>query len=258
MRPLEPGLCSVTFRSMEPQKLIGLAAENGLSAIEWGGDIHVPPGDLVKARAVGAQTADAGLRVSSYGSYLFAPDFEFADVDAVLDAAEALNTRHIRVWAGSRKRPSADYLMNEREVATTALAKISESAAKRGMTIGLEYHPNSLTDNLASSLQLATDLPFDNLFFYWQPAPGLPLEEALKEIAALGSRVCHLHVFAWLADASRLALREHENYWRACIDAMPQSTWQSAAYAMLEFVKGDDIAQFEQDVATLKAILGRS
>ena len=72
MRMLQPGLCSVTFRSLTPQAVIDLAAANGIKAIEWGGDVHVPPGDLENARQVAARTAETGLSVSSYGSYISA------------------------------------------------------------------------------------------------------------------------------------------------------------------------------------------
>lgn len=258
MRIFEPGLCSVTFRSMPTQAVIELAAANGIKAIEWGGDIHVPPGDLDNARDVAARTAKAGLTVSSYGSYIFAPDFAPEDVTATLETAKALGTGHIRIWPGSRKRPSADYSPAERLAATQALATLARRADDYGMTIGLEYHPNSLTDTLPSSLQLLQDLPVPNLFFYWQPAPGLPLDDALAEISALGSRICHLHVFAWLKDASRLPLRERAHYWQACIDALPESGWTKASYAMLEFVRADDVSQFSEDAAALREILAGS
>ena len=258
MRFFEPGLCSVTFRSLSPQAVINLAAANGIKAIEWGADIHVPPGDLENARDVAARTAEAGLSVSSYGSYIFAPDSTPEDVAAVLETAKALGAGHIRIWPGSRKRPSADYSPGERRAAAEALTTIARRAHDDGITIGLEYHPNSLTDTLPSALQLMQDLPMPNLFFYWQPAPGLPLEDALTEISALGPRICHLHVFAWLADASRLPLVERADYWRACIAALPESGWTKTAYAMLEFVKGDDVGQFVEDAVILGEIFDKS
>ena len=258
MRFFEPGLCSVTFRSLSPQAVIDLAAANGIRSIEWGADIHVPPGDLENARDVAARTAEAGLSVSSYGSYIFAPDSTPEDVAAVLETAKALGAGHIRIWPGSRKRPSADYSPGERRAAAEALATIARWAHDDRITIGLEYHPNSLTDTLPSALQLMQDLPMPNLFFYWQPAPGLPLEDALAEISALGPRICHLHVFAWLADTSRLPLHEHVDYWRACVDALPEGAWKKPAFAMLEFVKGDDVGQFAEDAAVLSDILYRT
>ena len=47
MRPT--GLLSVTFRHLPFERIIELAAEAGLDGIEWGGDVHVPPGDLKQA-----------------------------------------------------------------------------------------------------------------------------------------------------------------------------------------------------------------
>ncbi|MGG2479181.1 sugar phosphate isomerase/epimerase family protein, partial [Rhizobium sp. BR5] len=40
----------------------------------------------------------AGLTISSYGSYIFAPDFTPEDVTSVLETAKALGTGHIRIW----------------------------------------------------------------------------------------------------------------------------------------------------------------
>src|SRR4051812_32305936 len=67
--PFRTGLCSVTLRRLAVPEVLAAAAAAGLECIEWGGDIHVPPGDSALARQVGAATADAGLQVASYGSY---------------------------------------------------------------------------------------------------------------------------------------------------------------------------------------------
>ena len=66
---LKSGLVSVSFRSLPPEEIVRLAAGCGLGAIEWGGDVHVPPGDIANAARVGEMTRAAGLAVSSYGSY---------------------------------------------------------------------------------------------------------------------------------------------------------------------------------------------
>lgn len=105
MRMFEPGLCSVTFRSLSVQAVIDLAAANGIRAIEWGADIHVPSGDLANARDVAARTAKAGLVVSSYGSYIFAPDFSPEDMTAVLETAKALGSRPYPHLAGPAQTP---------------------------------------------------------------------------------------------------------------------------------------------------------
>ena len=53
------GLLSVTFRSLPYQRIIELAVKAGLDGIEWGGDEHVPPGNLKLAQEIG-QAYDAG------------------------------------------------------------------------------------------------------------------------------------------------------------------------------------------------------
>ena len=44
------GLTSVTFRKLDPLQVIQLTKSAGLQSIEWGGDIHVPAGDLDNAK----------------------------------------------------------------------------------------------------------------------------------------------------------------------------------------------------------------
>jgi 3-dehydroshikimate dehydratase len=53
MSQLIPGLVSVTLRSLPPQEIIALAVKAGMKAIEWGGDVHVPPGDVAAASEIG-------------------------------------------------------------------------------------------------------------------------------------------------------------------------------------------------------------
>ena len=66
---IKTGLVSVTFRKLSPEEIIKLVSQSGLDGIEWGGDIHVPHGDVKKARDIAQITKDEGLIVASYGSY---------------------------------------------------------------------------------------------------------------------------------------------------------------------------------------------
>src|SRR5215211_4654031 len=103
---LTSGLVSITFRQLAPREIVELAAAAGLRGIEWGGDIHVPAGDLQAARRVRQLTADAGLQVLAYGSYFrFQPGTAF---EPVLETALALGAPLIRVWAGNQASAEAD------------------------------------------------------------------------------------------------------------------------------------------------------
>ena len=66
---IQGGLVSASFRALAPGEIVDLVAQAGLAGIEWGGDVHVPHGDVACAREVYRRTVDAGLTVCSYGSY---------------------------------------------------------------------------------------------------------------------------------------------------------------------------------------------
>ncbi|MCL2298765.1 MAG: sugar phosphate isomerase/epimerase, partial [Firmicutes bacterium] len=94
------GLTSVTFRKLGWRAVIQIARACGFDGIEWGGDIHVPPGEVALAREVHLATVEAGLSVLSYGSYYRLGGEE--PFRPVLDAALALQADTIRVWAGAK------------------------------------------------------------------------------------------------------------------------------------------------------------
>src|SRR4051794_38844460 len=62
-------LVSVAFRHLSPKDVVALVRQAELNSIEWGGDVHVPPGELGVADEVARLMHDAGLIVASYGSY---------------------------------------------------------------------------------------------------------------------------------------------------------------------------------------------
>src|SRR3954469_7051647 len=104
MNQLRTGLVSVTFRPLSPQHVVELVRQAKLDAIEWGGDIHVPHGDVAAAREVWTMTLDAGLAVAAYGSYYRAGVSETDGLPfaRVLETAVQLAAPTIRVWAGSK------------------------------------------------------------------------------------------------------------------------------------------------------------
>ena len=252
----EPGLVSVTFRQLGYEALIDLAAEAGLAAIEWGADVHVPPGDEAQALCVAEATRAAGLAVSSYGSYLRMPTATEAEVAAAMDAAAALGAPMVRIWPGAHNRPSASYSVEERVAVASAIDSAAAIANARGLALGLEYHPGTLTDELASSAALVEAVAAPNVYLYWQPSPGIAEAAADAEIAALGPHIAHLHVFEWDADKTRYPLADGFARWKRWIDAIPQGRWMGPRYAMLEFVAGNDPQNLLTDARTLRRLIG--
>lgn len=243
---LKTSLTSITFRHKSPDAIIRLAARAQLDAIEWGGDIHLPPGDLNAAQRIRQTMRAYGLAVSAYGSYYRADD---ADFSAVLATAQALGCRLIRVWAG--RKPSAATAPAERTVLVSRLRRAVETAAAVGCTVATEYHADTLTDTLASTRALLDAVP--GLRTFWQPPVGLPETENRRALDALAANVESLHVYCRDATGRRLPLAEGRDAWRGYL--AQASAWSGIHAATLEFVQGDSEAQFLQDAAVLRTLL---
>lgn len=254
---IHSGLVSISFRKMSPAGIVAMTAAGGLEGIEWGGDVHVPHGDLPTARAVRAMTEDAGLRVPSYGSYYRAgepavdanPDFQ-----AVLESAVALGAPVIRVWCGKRGSAGADEAY--RATVTADLDRIGEMARRAGIAIGCEFHGGTLTDTNASAMALFRGLHSANVHPYWQPPGGQSMDYCRDGLTALLPRLLHVHVFHWTEVAGKRERRPLAEgsapwaEWLRLVAGTGRDHW-----ALLEFVRDDSPAQFAEDAKTLRTWL---
>ncbi|MDF7797981.1 TIM barrel protein [Pontiellaceae bacterium B1224] len=260
---MKSGICSITLRQQQPDEIIALAVQAGLHAIEWGGDVHVPPGDLKTASNVRNMTSDAGLEICSYGSYwkTVEADGNPAPFDPVLESAIALGTDTIRVWAGTKGSDAAR--ADERECVITCLRKALDAAQKQGIRLALEFHAGTLSDSNAATLDLLQELNHPNLYTYWQPIYWInDLQYRLDGLKQLADCVLNLHVFHWLFDpgagswgkaTDRRPLAEGSNDWKTYFRVPLNPSLDHVA--LMEFVRNDDPEQVLSDAAVLKQLL---
>ncbi len=253
---IAPGLCSITFRTLSSEEVIDLACRAGAEGIEWGADLHAPPGGGPGIAALGACTRDAGLVVVSYGSYLgMAPAGPDDDaVEAVLDSAEALGAPMVRIWAefGVTLTSPAD----ERRRVMDRTAALADRIVDRGMVPTLEFHPGTLTETARSANELLDAVAQPALRTHWQPDPALAPGTALDELTQVASRLAHLHVFAWGPGGieDRRPLADGAPLWATALgladrDGAPAP---GGRYALCEYVRNDDPEQFVTDVRVLR------
>ena len=243
------GLVSVTYRKLSPSDIIARAARAGLDCIEWGSDIHVPQTDLDNARRVGDMTREAGLTVSSYGSYyrLGAGQVFYS----YLEAALALGAPVIRIWAGTRGSDQTDHATR---AAWAAEAKeVCRMAAERGITIAFEYHHGTLTDTADSAVALMKAIDEPNCRLYWQPEFAKSHELLLSDLDKVAPWVDLCHVFQWNPDHSRRLLADGVAVWREFLAHVPG--WEEKPL-LLEFVPGDDPDLLEGEARSLQKITG--
>ncbi|MFC7787350.1 sugar phosphate isomerase/epimerase family protein [Microbacterium sp. MAHUQ-60] len=247
---MRPGLCSVTFRQLTPAQIVARAADARLEVIEWGGDVHVPPGDPEHAAQVARATTDAGLSVCSYGSYFRAGADEA--LTPILDSAQALGTDRVRIWAG--RVDSADATPQQYAQVVGRLRDAADEASERGIGLALEYHRGTVADTPDATLRLLADVASPVLSTYWQPSVGAEDASALADYDALAAQTSAVHVFSWWPRTERLRLRERAEMWKALFAAASAAS-HPPRDALLEFVPGDDPDLLTAEAATLRGWL---
>ncbi len=251
---IRPGLCSVTFRELDVESVVGHAAKAGLECIEWAGDAHVPPGDLDAATHARTVTERAGLAVASYGSYLsFVGEDEAvrAEGHAVIASARALDVQRVRVWA--TRTGSAETSPGERARAVGRMQEFADLAAQHEIEVGLEFHGRTLTDEIDSTLRLLDEIDRPNVRTYWQPHQGMEVEEALTTLRAALPRTTTIHVFSWWPRSERLPLSERSDLWEAVFAILAANGTDRDA--LLEFVPGDDPDVLRRETDTLRTLI---
>lgn len=243
---LKSGLVSITFRNKTVCEICKLCQMANLSAVEWGGDVHVPPKGN-KAKETLAASRDHGLEVSSYGSY-----FRLGDgLDAFLynlEEAVSLTAPVMRIWAG--RKGSREYSGEERKILTDELMMVSEKAYEAGIQTALEYHPNTLTDERQSVMRLMkeTEGAAYSPKFYWQPRWDWDQQETLLAISDLGDRLSHAHVFSWEHRKGEILRKPISEGETLLIQAL---AIKKEGYALIEFVKDDLDEMLLKDAQTL-------
>ncbi len=248
------GLTSITFRKLEPQAIIDLVKQAGFDGIEWGGNGHVPPGDIEKARTVRAQTEAAGLTVCSYGSY-YQADQSGGDFTDTLEAAKALGAPVIRVWAGNKG--SAEVGPEYRLEVAETLKQAVTAAKAAGITVALEYHGDTLTDTQASAHQLLQEVGLPELKLYWQPRTKGTFAGDIPELKAALPVMAHVHCFHWGPGGweDRKPLADGVQAWSEYLKIIRQA--EGDRYIIFEFVKDDSTEQFLEDAKVLRTLLER-
>ena len=250
---IAPGLCSITFRSLSSEDVIALAARARVQGIEWGADVHAPPGGGPAMAALGARTRDAGLAVVSYGSYLGMAPSNDEQIDAVLDTADALGSPMVRIWTELGVTPASPAA--DRRRVSEHTAELAERVVTRGLLPTLEFHPGTLTETAASANELLEAIGPTALRTHWQPDPSLTPTTALGELSAVAPHLAHLHVFAWGAVGieDRWPLADGAALWTRALQLADRegAAVPDGRYALCEYVRGDDPEQFVADVRVL-------
>ncbi len=253
MNRILPGLVSITFRQLAAREVVAAASAAGLAGIEWGGDVHVPHGDLKLAAEVRRITEDAGLVIPSYGSYYRAgvSEQDGLSFSSVLDSAIHLGAPLVRVWAGRRGSGDAD--AEYRSAVRDDCRRISDMAAEAGIAVASEYHGGTLTDTDASAVEFLAEVEHSNFKTYWQPRNGVTPGEGSESLQRVLPMLAHIHVFQWTAGGERLPLAQGADHWSRYLEVAASAAGER--FALLEFVQDNDPAILSAEANSLKELI---
>ncbi len=249
---MRKGLVSISFRRHTPAEVVKAAAAARLECVEWGGDVHVPHGDLSAAGEVARITEDRGLAVSAYGSYLRLGEPGQPEHRQVVDTALALGAPIIRVWAGKRASKDAGDQYQNGVVEETL--RLAETAAAEGVTIAFEYHGNTLTDTRASATLLFEKTAHPAVKTLWQPPQGADTEECILSLQDALPYLSNVHVFHWWPDGKhRRPLDNGMDRWRRFVSEI--RSYGADPDLLLEFMPDDSIETLPTEAATLHHLI---
>jgi sugar phosphate isomerase/epimerase len=251
---ISPGLVSITFRQLSPCEIIKLVASADLKCIEWGGDVHVPHGEVATAVEVGEKTREAGLQVAAYGSYYstLKSEKEGLTFSTVLKTAENLKTPFIRIWAGEKEPQEVDKTYWDLFIKESR--RIASMAADKNIALVYEFHTKTLTSTYDSSISIMAESDHPNLFSYWQPQHGVDCARNCQGLKGLLPWIRGVHVFNWRLNPdntmNRLTLSEGKAAWTRYFETL--SKLNVDFNAMVEFVIDDKVENFQTDAKTLR------
>lgn len=242
-----PGIVSATFKNLPFERVIAIAAESNLKAIEWSENWHIRENDTDQAAYIAALTALNGLKVASFGSYYRLG--KGMDFMPRIRVALALGAKVIRIWGGDK--PSSELSAEEREALIREAREIADKASGYGLSIALEWHKNTVTDTNESGLSFLEDVDRPNFKTFWQPTQALSVTERREGLGKIGKYLSNIHVYYWDATGRRPFAEGLED-WKGYLSEIDK---EKDHYALLEFVKDDSIEQLKEDAEAFLGLL---
>ncbi len=258
---IKDGLVSVTFRKLSVDEVIKACENAQVGCIEWGGDVHVPHGDVALAERVAKMCLNVGIEIVSYGSYYraaYSEKHENLNFKAVLDTALALGAGTVRTWAGWLIDSAEADDNNQRKEIVDDLLRIGAMATEQNVDIGIEFHNGTLTDCNESALRLRGELGEEsNIKYYWQPKLDYSYESCVAGIRMLFPKISNIHVSHYgVGDDGKfiqLPVSEGFDRWLCFLGEIVRDGKDHVA--MLEFVEGNSVESFYREIATLKELI---
>lgn len=242
------GLVSVSFRNNTPEEIVKSVKDSGLSAIEWGSDIHAPYTDIKNLEYIKNLCDKNGIEISSYGTYFTLGKDSLTEFPEYINAAKILGTDVLRLWCGDKSY--SDYSDEEFD----AFCKICKEAAliaeKSNVKLCMECHNGTVTDCLKGALSLMKSVNSKSFRMYWQPNQFISEEENMEYAKGIAEYTEYLHVFNWKGN-EKYPLIDGREIWKKYL-----SFFDKNRTLLLEFMPDGKIESLKNETDSLLKIAG--
>lgn len=240
------GVVSVSFRQLSVDEVISHTKEAGLSAIEWGSDVHAPYTDIERINYIAKAQKEAGLYCSSYGTYFKLGEHPVEELYGYIEAAKILGTNILRLWCG--KKNYADMTAEEREFIISESKKAAKIAEEKGAVLCMECHNKSFTNKLDGALDLMKSVNSPAFRMFWQPSSRLSYEENVEYAKEIAPYTYNVHVF-YSKDGVARPLAEGVSDWREYLSYLDGNQ-----HLLLEFMPDRRVESLATEAKTLNEI----
>lgn len=241
------GLVSVSFRAHTPEEIFEAVKNAGLSAIEWGSDVHAPCTDIENIKKIAALGEKYSIDCSSYGTYFRAGENRPDEIIPYITAAKLLGTNILRIWCGTKN--SEDLTDEESDALIADCREIAKIAEAEDVKICLECHNKTYTNRLSGALKIMEAVNSPNFKMYWQPNQYRTLEENLEYAEKIAKYTEIIHVFNW-EGKEKYPLAEAADIWRKYLEF-----FDGNMTLLLEFMPDNDINSLKTESDSLFEIV---
>ena len=242
------GLVSVSFREHTPREILTAMKDAHLGCIEWGSDVHAPFDNNKALSEIAALQREYGIACCSYGTYFQIGREKPWEIVPDARAAAVLGTRTLRVWAGNKS--SEDYTPEERAQFVEACRQLADIAEKENVILCLECHNWTMTDRLASALDLMERVHSKHFRMYWQPNQFVSQEANLAYAEKIAGYVDTIHIFNWRGN-ERFPLSAGKEIWREYL-----GRFSGNETLLLEFMPDDSLNSLKTEADSLLHLAG--
>lgn len=244
------GLVSVSFRKYTVKEILDEMKATGLSCVEWGSDVHAPCNDVERLCEIAAMQKEYGIECVSYGTYFRFGETPMEELESYIKAAKILNTNVLRLWCG--RKSGADMTAEEKNEMLSMCRQAAAIAEKHEVTLCLESHQLTLTENPDDAVWLMQEVNSPNFRMYWQPFQWQTTEENCVNAAKIAPYAEHIHVF-YRRDGQKVSLHEAIGEWQAYLQK-----FSTPRALLLEFMPKGSIEELAAEAAALRMIAGET